>query len=139
MKIDKVALCEKFNTLRCNNLHKTFSSNEMWNLMHSIGINKHIFSAMSKEGEIFFRKRRNGQVVQYCFTDVPVYKGTFIKLYNSYNKTLKTPPSQSDEEKAINLLKSLGYKIFKDEGIDETALQNQYPEIYEKFLIINEI
>lgn len=92
-----------------------------------------------KKEEIFFRKRRSGQVVQYCFTDVPVYKGAFIKLYGDYNKKLKEIPSQSDEEKAISLLKSLGYRIFKEEGIDEDALQNQYPEIYEKFLITKEI
>lgn len=134
-KVNKLEICEKFNTLRQNNLHRKFTSEEMKTLMKGIGINNHIFCQMK---DTFFRRRRVGKITEYCFTDTPIHKQYFIDLYAKFNSSRKEPKNLKEEE-AIQLLKSLGYRIFKEEGIDENALLDQYPDIYEKFLITKEV
>lgn len=138
-KINTLELCEKFNKIRQENIHKIFSPQEMMNLLKNIGISSTYFREMVKNN--FFRMRKNHQNREYTFTDTPIYKAQFEKIYNDFREKQRKPKTSNKftEKEAIDFLKSLGYQIFKSEGIDEDKLQKLYPNIYKELEIIKQI
>lgn len=136
-KISREEICTKFNELRMQNVGRRFPSNQIKKMMNEIGINTHIFNAMTKN-QIFFDRNRRGRAIEYRFREAPVYKGVFEKLYNDYNDSLKKnnkSNSETKEEECVSYLKSLGYIITKPIGLDEDLIKQKYPEIYQECLM----
>ena len=148
VNIDEV--CQTFNTLRQENLHKKFSPEEMKNLMAKNGIGNAVFHRMAQLS--FFRVRTDpghgkGNRKQYAFTDTPIYLAQFKKVYEdvraSRRKQLIGEPSgmkeQLTEESSCKLLKSKGYQLKKCVGFDEEAFKKDYPQIWRKYLIYENV
>lgn len=146
-KVDIEGVCKTFNTLRQENLHKIFTPNEMQDLLSKHGIAKGIFRKMAQNA--FFRVRKapnsKGNCKEYVFTDFPIYKAQFEKIYQDMRDykngktSRKVDKNLSDEEAAIQLLKSLGYSIKRPVGINEAALKKELPKIYAKYLTMQEV
>lgn len=143
--IDYEKLCQNFNEFRLENLNKIFNTrSEMQSAIRKLGINKLIFGIMCKNH--VFDTRRNGNQMQYAFKRIPLYKNDLKRIYVEYNsskvskKNIKEENSKVlNEENAIKLLKSLGYKIQRIEGLNEKLLKIDHPDIYEKYIIIKDI
>lgn len=142
-KINPVEISAKFNELRQNNLHKKFARKEFFNLVRTIGIIPGIAELLIKEGAL--RKRKVGNQIEIAFTDSPVYKGVFEKVYGKYravrregyyksrNQEVPVPVSDPIQD-AINLLKKEGYSIMKPVGFDEKRFKENNPELYSQYL-----
>lgn len=134
-KVSREEICTKFNELRMQNVGRRFPSSQMKKMLNSIGINTHIFNAMTKN-TIFFDRNRRGAAIEYRFRDTPVYKGVFEKLYDDYNTSLKKSNQPvNKEEECISYLKDLGYIITKPIGLDEDLIKKKYPDVYKECLI----
>lgn len=135
--IDFSELAKKFNQLRQDNLNKKFTATDMRELMKSIGISASVFHLMGKDSQ-YFRTRTIGRNREYCFQQFPTHWNLFSRLYSQcsknrkeYNSKLKENTTLT-EQSAIELLKSLGYILYKDEGLNEDLLKSKYPEIYKE-------
>lgn len=131
--IDFSELAKKFNQLRQDNLNKKFTATDMRELMKSIGISARVFNLMGKDPQ-YFRTRTIGRNREYCFQQFPTHWHLFNKLYSQCSKNRKEYTSKTTltEQSAIELLKSLGYILYKDEGLNEDLLKSKYPEIYKE-------
>ena len=147
-KVNVDEVCQTFNTLRQENLHKKFSPEEIKTLLAKNGIGNAVFRRMSQLN--FFRTRSvpgKGNCKEYAFTDCPIYLGQFKKVYedirSSRRKQKAGEPSgmreNLTEESALKLLKSRGYQLKKCLGFDEERFSEEYPELYEKYLIYKDI
>ena len=133
-KLDYNSMAEKFNSIRMENLGKKFTREDLIRLFSDSGIKAHIINKMI-QNTLFFTNGRSGTRIFYCFNHVPVYRSKFEELLFQHQRKTEL----SKEEQAINYLKSLGYKIYKDKGIDVEALQKQHPDIYKSLVITEEI
>lgn len=136
-KIDPVKLTEEFNTLRMKNLKKIFNSESYYKLLSSIGISKVYAKKIAETASV--QHRVKGFSIEYCFTETPLHKKDMIYFYADRGKHKKKEVVETPIEAAIRLLKSNGYRIFKDEGIREKELKERYPQIYNQLVIIKEI
>ena len=137
-KIDPVEVAAKFNELRQSNLREKFTKQEFFDLVRPIGIIRGIAELLIKEGAV--RKRKVGTTIEVAFTDSPVYKGVFEKVYGEYRAARRISyhnskkPVLSETQKAIDLLKSQGYIIQKPVGFDEAKFKESNPELYSQYL-----
>ena len=136
-KIDPVKLTEEFNTLRMNNLKKIFNSESYYKLLSSIGISKVYAKKIAETASV--QHRVKGFSIEYCFTETPLHKKDMIYFYAGRGKHKKKEVVETPIEAAIRLLKSNGYRIFKDEGIREKELKERYPQIYNQLVITKEV
>lgn len=136
-KIDPIKLTEEFNTLRMNNLKKIFNSESYYKLLSSIGISKVYAKKITETDSV--RRRVKGFSIEYCFTEIPLHKRDMITFYAGRGKHKKKEVVETPIEAAIRLLKSNGYRIFKDEGIREKELKERYPQIYNQLVITKEV
>lgn len=148
VNIDEV--CGIFNTLRQENLHKKFSPDEIRNLMTKNGIGNAVFRRMAQLN--FFRIRTDpghgkGNMKQYAFTDTPIYLAQFKKVYEDVRASRRKqyahePSGMSEkltEESAYKFLKSKGYQLRRCLGFDEEAFKKDYPQLWEKYLIYENV
>ena len=136
-KIDPIKLTEEFNTLRMKNLNKIFNSEGYYKLLSSVGISKVYAKKIAETDSV--RHRVKGFSIEYCFTELPLHKKDMISFYADRGKHKKKEVVETPIEAAIRLLKSNGYRIFKDEGIREKELKERYPQIYKLVVITKEI
>lgn len=144
--VDLIDLCTKFNELRTSKLEERYSPEEMKDLCKQIGINERIFHELAKRN--VFEKSKFGTKVVYRFSKNPLYKGLLEQTYNhirqlnNISKNKKKSPVElnlTDEEQAIALLKSKGYRLIKPIGINVESLKKDLPNIYRKYVQEEEI
>lgn len=85
----------------------------------------------------FFSRKREGVKIFYSFTETPIYMSQFQSLL--LRKQALPKKEKFSVEEAISFLKEKGYRIFKEEGIDEHRLRKENPEIYNQYLLTKEI
>lgn len=140
-KKDLIKLTEIINKLRQEYESKTFSRTELEALFAKIGVSKPYFTEFCKQK--LFLTERIGQEVIYAFSKSPIYKGVVEKVYETVRASRRKPEEKKKvfltEENAISLLKTLGYRIFKVEGIDVKKLQAEKPEIFEAYKLEKEV
>lgn len=129
-KINFMRLTEDFNLLRSQLIGKEFSAEQMFKMCHNIGISRHLYNNMIRMG--FFGFRKEGRNNIYWFKDEPIYKDKMKNCCRTYAQK-KEKPSALTEESAVNLLKSIGYKISKPVGFDIDSLKKESPDIFWKY------
>ena len=119
-------LCAEFNKFRAENQDKILSREEVLSILRSFGYKgKHFLSIGVKLG--ILNRVKQGKY-QFCKEPVHISKlQTLRKAANemcikSRSKSKRTP--QTTEEIAIDLLKSLGYRISKPQLLVEEAIKN---------------
>ena len=140
-KKNLIQLTENLNKVRQENANKTFLRTEIETIVGKAGISRAYFGELSKMG--VFPTERVGQNVLYAFPKGPIYKGQVEKAYETVRARGRKPEENKkvflDEENAIALLKKLGYRIFKVEGIDVKKLQAEKPEVFNAYKLEVEI
>lgn len=140
-KKNLIQLTENLNKVRQENAEKTFLRTEIENIVGKAGISRAYFGELAKSG--VFPTERIGQNVLYTFPKGPIYKGQVEKAYEAVRARGRKPEETKkvflDEENAISLLKKLGYRIYKCEGIDIKKLQAEKPDVFEAYKLEVEI
>lgn len=119
-------LCAEFNKFRAENQNKIFSGEEALSMLRSFGYKGKNFLSVGVRLGILNRVERG----KYQLCKEPVHisklqalrKSTNELWMKSRNKSKVTP--QTTEEIAIDLLKSLGYRISKPQLLVEEAMKN---------------
>ena len=140
-KKNLIQLTENLNKVRQENMEKTFLRTEIETIVGKAGISRPYFGELSKAG--VFPTERVGQNVLYAFPKTPIYKGVLEKAYENVRARGRKPEDEKkqflDEESAIALLKKLGYRIFRYQGIDVEKLQAEKPEVFNQYKLEVEI
>lgn len=136
-KVDYVSVTEAFNKLIQSD-KKIHTPSEMRNICKGIGIRADVFQLMMKKGT-FFRTRKIGTKKEVVFSSTPIYKNIFKELFEEAANVKKNKPKVFKEEEVIEFLKSKGYRIYREDGINENALKKEHPELYRRYLIVNEV
>lgn len=141
-KKDLIKLTADLNRLRQENPNKSYTRYELEALCRNkTGLSKIYFDQLCKDN--VFPSQRIGKSVLYEFPTQPIYKLAVEKAFETIRSKARKPEEQKvqflNEDNAIDLLKKLGYRIFKVEGIDIKKLQAEKPEIFEAYKLEKEI
>lgn len=140
-KADWKSISARFNERRQSD-RNIYSAKKMQEICQSIGIRKDVYQLMLKKDKIFFDIKEIGNSKEIQFSQTPVFEGVFRQLFEDAKQSKKKKPAKRDEafeQECIEYLKSQGYRILREEGVDETKLKKELPEVYEKFLIVTEL
>ena len=139
-KVNIEELTTKFNTCRMNNQGKSYTNQEVYDLLFGMGFNKSIISKMISKGYLSFEKLGNTRL--YSFQSTPLHKNQIEGLYNIFRNRAKHYHEMAvernsviiEESAAIEALQKKGYMIRKPVGFDLEALQREMPHIYKKYI-----
>lgn len=139
-RIDPGEIAQLFAAARIKYAHKKLSNEQLQNILHDECKMSNVYIVEAKKRG-FVHSRQNGLTKEYCFTDYTIGKEQFIKLYADMRKVFnkQRKPKEvtgSDIDKAIALLKKEGYIILRNDGIDESKLKAEMPEVYKKYQIL---
>lgn len=140
-KADWKSISARFNERRQSD-RNIYSAKKMQEICQSIGIRKDVYQLMLKKDKIFFNIKEVGTSKEIQFSQTPVFEGVFRQLFEDAKQSKKKKPVKRDEafeQECIEYLKSQGYRILREDGVDESKLKKELPEIYEKFLIVTEL
>jgi hypothetical protein len=112
---------EEFNILRQNNCNVTFTASQMMIFLKPWKFNSYSYlTILSELGAL-----KKVGVGQYQFTDTPVHIEKLQNAVRENSKRAATKRTPKDSvEKAIDLLKSVGYKVSKPYIDSDGALAN---------------
>ena len=123
-----------FNELRMENLSKEYTKQELLNLLKTKKISNDLAEYLIQQGEIIISKSEKGNKY-YSFKGTPLYKGRIEAYYNGP----KAQKPLTEEEKALKLVKNLGYQVRKCVGFDTKRFMAENPGLYEKYLIYKDM
>lgn len=134
-KLDAKELTKQFNELRVNNLSKSFTGKELTELFVRYNFNHALVDQLKKVG---FACVRMGTTKLYSFKPEPFFH---IKMEECLSNWRKKPAEVeiSEEEKALQFLKKKGYQMRVCRGFDEARFAAENPELYQKYLIYEEV
>lgn len=139
-------VCEQFNKVRMELVGRRYSSEQMVQIVkEKCDLGKSYFWEMVKQG--FFEKSTDSKRTSYMFPYSPVHQSKFEQLFKNFRKRMRdlrrpetnTVITGSDIDKAISLLKKEGYIILRNDGIDESKLKAEMPEVYNKYKIMRQL
>lgn len=140
---DPRKVCEQFNKVRMELVGRKYPSEKMIQIVkEKCDLGKSYFWEMVKQG--FFEKSTDSKRTSYLFPYSPVHQSKFEQLFKNFRKRMRdlrrpemdTVITGSDIDKAISLLKKEGYIILRNDGIDESKLKAEMPEVYDKYKIL---
>ena len=142
-KINVEKACTGYNTARNLNAGKKMPREMVIKILKENGISEALAIRMSQNDTLFTRfKRENcgrGKHIGYIWPSDPIHIKIFRNwLYPVDNKTLPTKKLTFEEECAEYLRKQ-GYQLKKCVGFDEDAFKKDYPQLWSKYLIYEEV
>lgn len=148
MKTSK-ELVEAFNSLRLQYLGEKVSGEELSRQLKAAGFNAETIALFKRNKEIFSSERKFGKPKMFSFMQKPLYIGQLTailqqakELKASYNRNWKKPEEKKysfTEEEAVEFLKSQGYRLQKEVGLDIETLKKENPKLFEKYLILKTV
>ena len=147
MKKTSKELIEAFNSLRLQYFGERISGEELSHQLKTAGFNAETIGLLKKNKEIFNSERKFGKPKMFVFIQKPLYIGQLTailkqakELKTSYNRNWKKSEKYSfTEEEAVEFLKSQGYRLQKEVGLDTEALRKENPKMFEKYLILQTV
>ena len=141
MKINVEKVCVGYNTARSLNSGRKMSREDVIKILKENGISEALSIKMSKNDTFFTRyKRENcgkGKHIGYIWPLNPIHISVFRNwLYPPVDKKVK---KLSFEEECAEYLRKQGYQLRKCVGFDEEAFKKDYPQLWEKYLIYEEV
>ena len=144
-KINIAEVCKAYNSAREQNSGRKGDSKWVVEILKSFGISGNIAGKMLKESALLQQYHREGagrgNYKGYIFPCTPVHVSWFQNWLSSPSKKENTSvkKEQSFEEECAEYLRKQGYKLRKCVGFDEEAFKKAYPQLWEKFLIYEEV
>lgn len=142
-KVNAQQICEQYNKARSQNADRKGSIKWTLDILKSFGIGTNMAKRMMRESVLFTPcKRENagrGNNKGLIFPCIPVH----ISWFENWLSEKKTPKvsvkDENFETTCATYLKQQGYKLKKLIGFDEDAFKKAYPQLWEKFLVYEEV
>ena len=143
-KINVEKACAGYNTARNLNAGRKMPREMVIKILKENGISEALAIRMSQNDTLFTRfKRENcgrGKHIGYIWPSDPIHIKIFRNwLYPVDKKAPSTGKKLSFEEECAEYLRKQGYKLKKCVGFDEDAFKKDYPQLWSKYLIYEEV
>ena len=143
-KINVEKACAGYNTARNLNAGKKMPREMVIKILKENGISESLAIRMSQNDTLFTKfKRENcgrGKHIGYIWPSDPIHIRIFRDwLYPVNKKTPSTDKKLTFEAECAAYLKQQGYQLKKCVGFDEDAFKKDYPQLYEKYLIYENV
>ena len=145
-KINTEEVSAKYNLVRDKNKGKKFSNDQVVKLLKEAGLSGNIAVKIAANNTLLQQFKREGcgrgKHIGYIFPFNPIHKTWFENWI--YPKHSEKPAVSIDKDKDFEsecaaYLKQQGYKLKKYIGFDEDAFKKDYPQLWGKYLIYEEV
>lgn len=145
-KINTEEVSAKYNSVRENNKGKKFSNEQVVKLLKEAGLSGSMAAKIVANNTLLQQFKREGmgrgKHIGYIFPYNPIHKTWFENwIYPKHSETSKIPVDKDKdfESECAAYLKQQGYQLKKCVGFDEEAFKRDYPQIWSKYLIYEEV
>lgn len=145
-RINTEEVTAKYNLVRDKNHGKKLSHEQVIKLLKEAGLSGSIALKITSNSTLLQQFRREGcgrgKHIGYIFPYNPVHKSWFenwIYPKHSEKPKISIERDKDFESECATYLKQQGYKLKKLIGFDEDAFKKDYPQIWAKYLIYEEI
>lgn len=145
-RINVESVCEAYNKARMQHIGHKQSPEQVKEILKSVGISGSLCKKMLANPTLFNKSKREGlgkgKFLCYIFSYQPVHVSWFKNwLYPPTEKKESSinKKGMSFEEECAQYLRNQGYKLKKCVGFDEDAFKKDYPQLYEKYLIYENV
>ena len=143
-KINVEKTCAGYNTARNENMGKKMSREMVINILKSHGISGSLAVKMTRDDTLFTRFQREncgkGKHIGFIWPSTPIHINVFRNwLYPVDKKTPSTGKKLTFEEECADYLRKQGYQLKKCVGFDEDTFKKDYPQLWSKYLIYEEV
>ena len=130
-----------YNKVREANVGKKFTNKQVIQLLVNAGLSSNLAIKMVANSTLFNKCNLSGmgrgKHVAYIFSYNPIYKDWFKNWLYPVKKEEKKFNSFEDE--CAEYLRKQGYQLKKCVGFDEDAFKKDYPQLWSKYLIYEEV
>lgn len=144
-KINTEEVSAKYNSVREAHKGRKFSNEQVIKLLKEAGLSGSMASKIVANTTLLQQFKREGQGrgkhIGYIFPYNPVHKSWFENwIYPPHSEKPKISIRDKDfESECATYLKQQGYKLKKCIGFDEDAFKKDYPQLWEKYLIYENV
>ena len=143
-KINLEKVCAAYNTARNENVGRKMPREMVINILKSHGISESLAVKMTRNDTLFTRFQREncgkGKHIGFIWPNTPIHISILRKwLYPPVEKQSEAKKNLSFEEECAEYLRKQGYQLKKCVGFDEDAFKRDYPQLYEKYLIYENV
>lgn len=143
-KINTEEISAKYNFVRDKNKGKKFSNEQVIQLLKEAGLSRNIAVKIAANNTLLQQFKREGcgrgKHVGYIFPYNPVHKIWFENwIYPPQKPKVSIERDKDFESECAAYLKQQGYQLKKCVGFNEEAFKKDYPQIYQKYLIYENI
>ena len=145
-KINTEEVSTKYNSVRENNKGKKFSNEQVIKLLKEAGLSRNIAAKIAANNTLLQQFKREGcgrgKHIGYIFPYNPIHKAWFENwIYPPHSEKPKVSVERDKdfESECATYLKQQGYQLKKLVGFDEESFKKDYPQIYQKYLIYENV
>jgi len=145
-KINTEEISAKYNSVRDKNKGRKFSNEQVIKLLKEAGLSGNMAVKIAANSTLLQQFRREGcgrgKHIGYIFPYNPIHKTWFENwIYPPHSEKPKVSIEKNKdfESECAAYLKEQGYQLKKCIGFDEDAFKKDYPQIWSKYLIYEEI
>lgn len=142
-KINVEKVCSGYNLARDKHAGRKMPAEDVVRILKENGVSETISKRMLRNSTLFTRyKRENvgkGLHYGYIWPSTPIHINLVRNFLYPPVEEKKTTSLKSFEEECAAYLKQQGYQLKKFVGFDEDAFKKDYPQIYQKYLIYEQV
>jgi hypothetical protein len=142
-RINVEKACAGYNTARTANAGRKMSREQVITILKENGISGVLAKKMTQSSTLFTTyKRENcgrGKHLGYIWPTMPIHVNVFRNWLYPSQKDNAPKKDVSFEEECAEYLRKQGYLLKKCVGFDEDAFKKDYPQLYEKYLMYENI
>lgn len=145
-KINTEEVSAKYNSVRDKNKGKKFTNEQVIKLLKEAGLSGSIAAKIVANNTLLQQFKREGcgrgKHIGYIFPYDPIHKAWFENwIYPKHSEKPKVfiNEDKNFESECAAYLKKQGYQLKKCVGFDEDAFKKDYPQLWSKYLIYEEV
>ena len=144
-KINTEEVSARYNLVRDKNKGKKFSNEQVIKLLKEAGLSGVMASKIVANPTLLQKFKREGMGrgnhIGYMFPYNPIHKTWFENwIYPPHSEKSKVSEKDADfESECATYLKQQGYQLKKCVGFDEESFKKDYPQLWSKYLIYEEV
>ena len=143
-KINIEEVCKCYNNARTQNSGRKGGSEWVFNILHSFGLSNNMAKRIIREPTLLIPCKREhpgkGNYKGYAFPCTPVHVSWFENWLNKKETPkISVEKDENFEVECATYLKQQGYQLKKCIGFDEDKFSKDYPQLYAKYLIYENV
>lgn len=138
-RINVEKACAGYNTARTANAGRKMSREQVINILKENGISGVLAKKMAQSSTLFTTyKRENcgkGKHIGYIWPTTPIHMSIFRNWLYPKKDVVVDKKESSFEDECVAYLKEKGYTLKRVIGFNEDKFKQDYPQLYQKYLI----